>query len=108
MFFDKLSSSTTLLVEGLSQAAREANLAFSAQSAGGMFGMYFRSQVPSTFAEVMESDRDRFKRFFHAMLDLGVAMAPSAFEAGFVSSAHGEREVSQTLDAAREAFRRIG
>ena len=106
-FFDKLSSRTSQLVEGLSQAAREANLAFSAQSAGGMFGMYFRSEVPSTFAEVMDSDREAFKRFFHAMLDLGVAMAPSAFEAGFVSSAHGEREINQTLDAAREAFRRI-
>ena len=72
-----------------------------------MFGLYFRSQAPQTFAEVMESDRDRFNHFFHAMLELGVAMAPSAFEAGFVSSAHGDREVSQTLDAARTALSQV-
>ncbi len=106
-FFDKLAARTAQLVEGLSQAAREANQALSAQSAGGMFGLYFRPQAPRTFAEVMESDRDRFNHFFHAMLDLGVAMAPSAFEAGFVSSAHGDREVSQTLDAARTALSQI-
>jgi len=103
-FFDSLSSRTKQLVEGLSQVGREANQACSAQSVGGMFGFYFRAQVPQTFSQVMECDRDKFNRFFHAMLDLGVAMAPSAFEAGFVSSAHGEREVGQTLDAAREAF----
>jgi glutamate-1-semialdehyde 2,1-aminomutase len=106
-FFDRLSSRTAQLVEGLSEVAREANQAFSAQSAGGMFGFYFRSQAPGTFAEVMECDRDKFNHFFHAMLDLGVAMAPSAFEAGFVSSAHGDLEVSQTLDAARTALSRI-
>jgi glutamate-1-semialdehyde 2,1-aminomutase len=106
-FFDQLSARTTQLVEGLCLAARDANQAFSAQSAGGMFGLYFRSQAPQTFAEVMESDRDRFNHFFHAMLELGVAMAPSAFEAGFVSSAHGDREVSQTLDAARTALSQV-
>jgi glutamate-1-semialdehyde 2,1-aminomutase len=106
-FFDDLSSRTTRLVEGLSKVARETNQSFSAQSAGGMFGFYFRSQPPRTFAEVMESDREQFNRFFHAMLDLGVAMAPSAFEAGFVSSAHGERELSQTIDAARKALSQI-
>ncbi len=106
-FFDKLSARTTQLAEGLSQVAREANQPFSTQSAGGMFGFYFRSQAPRTFAEVMESDRDRFNHFFHAMLDLGVSMAPSAFEAGFVSSAHGDREISQTLDAARTALSQI-
>ncbi len=106
-FFDKLSARTAQLVEGLCRVAREANQGFSAQSAGGMFGLYFRSQAPRTFAEVMEADREKFNQFFHAMLDLGVAMAPSAFEAGFVSSAHGQREISETLDAARTALSQI-
>lgn len=106
-FFDRLSSRTQQLVEGLQQAGKEANQAFSAQSAGGMFGFYFREQVPQTFAEVMECDRETFNHFFHAMLDLGVALAPSAFEAGFVSSAHSENEIAQTVEAARAAFSRI-
>jgi len=106
-FFEDLSSRTTQLVEGLSQAAKDANQKFSAQSAGGMFGMYFRAEVPQSFAQVMESDRDRFNRFFHAMLELGVAIAPSAFEAGFVSSAHTQEDLKQTIDAARAAFSQI-
>ena len=107
-FFEDLSAATARLVEGMCRAANETNQAFSAQSAGGMFGFYFRDGVPRTFAEVMAADRDKFNRFFHAMLDLGVALAPSAFEAGFVSSAHGEREINETVDAARSAFGRVG
>ena len=72
-----------------------------------MFGFYFRDALPRTFAEVMQSDAQRFKRFFHAMLERGVYFAPSAYEAGFVSSAHGEGEVKATLAAAREAFAAI-
>jgi glutamate-1-semialdehyde 2,1-aminomutase len=106
-FFDKLSATAAQLVEGLNRIASEANQVFSAQSVGGMIGLYFRAEPPQTFAEVMQSDRDKFNRFFHAMLEHGVAIAPSAFEAGFVSAAHGPAELDQTFAAARQAFRRV-
>ncbi|MEO8847106.1 MAG: aspartate aminotransferase family protein, partial [Casimicrobiaceae bacterium] len=70
----------------------------------GMFGMYFAKRVPSGYDEVMACNRERFNRFFHAMLDRGVYLAPSAFEAGFVSSAHGAHEITTTLAAAEAAF----
>jgi glutamate-1-semialdehyde 2,1-aminomutase len=70
-----------------------------------MFGFHFRAALPRSFAEVMQSDVERFKRFFHAMLERGVYFAPSAYEAGFVSAAHGEAEIEATLAAAREALR---
>ena len=91
-------------IEGLNQAAQKRKLAFSAQHVGSMFGLYFRSGVPGSYAEVMQSDRDAFNRFFHAMLDRGIYLAPSAFEAGFVSSAHGEAEIRETIAAAEAAF----
>ena len=69
-----------------------------------MFGLYFRDPVPASLAEVMQCDKDAFKRFFHAMLAHGVYLAPSAFEAGFVSAAHGEAEIRDTLAAADAAF----
>lgn len=105
-FFDRLSATTGQLVAGLCRVAEEASQEFSAQSIGGMFGLYFRSAIPETFSQVMESDRDRFNRFFHHMLERGVAIAPSAFEAGFVSAAHGEAELEQTFAAAQAAFSR--
>lgn len=105
-FYEALAKRTSQLVDGLRREAATAGQDFSAQSVGGMFGAYFRSEPPRTYAQVMECDRERFNRFFHAMLELGVAMAPSAFEAGFVSSAHGEEELQRTFAAAREAFQR--
>lgn len=66
--------------------------------------MYFRSGVPQSFSQVMEADGDKFNRFFHLMLEAGIAFAPSAFEAGFVSAAHGQKELERTFDAARHAF----
>jgi glutamate-1-semialdehyde 2,1-aminomutase len=69
-----------------------------------MFGLFFRSVPPTSFAEVMTSDKERFNRFFHAMLDRGVYLAPSAFEAGFVSAAHGDEELRLTFKAADAAF----
>ncbi len=69
-----------------------------------MFGIYFREGVPGSFAEVTKSDTARFNRFFHAMLDNGVYLAPSAFEAGFVSACHDDAILQATLDAARKAF----
>jgi len=82
-------------------------LAFSAQSVGGMFGVYFRAAPPESYAQVMECDKNAFNRFFHAMLAQGVYLAPSAFEAGFVSAAHGEVEISATIEAASVAFAKI-
>ncbi len=82
-------------------------MTFSAQSIGGMFGLYFRASPPASFAEVMQSDRERFNRFFHAMLERGVYLAPSAYEAGFVSAAHTRAEIDATLAAARAAFKLV-
>ncbi|NJD86751.1 MAG: glutamate-1-semialdehyde-2,1-aminomutase [Betaproteobacteria bacterium] len=103
-FFDALSATTASLVEGLSREARQAGVDFSAACLGGMFGIFFRAAAPESFAQVMESDKERFNRFFHAMLRRGVYLAPSAFEAGFVSAAHGKAEIERTLAAARESF----
>jgi glutamate-1-semialdehyde 2,1-aminomutase len=103
-FFEALSARTAELVAGIAKEAREARVALSATSLGGMFGVHFRSTLPASFAEVMESDKEAFNRFFHAMLRRGVYLAPSAFEAGFVSAAHGTAEIDATLVAARESF----
>jgi glutamate-1-semialdehyde 2,1-aminomutase len=107
-FFEALGATTTALAEGLAREAAAAGIAFSAASLGGMFGLFFRAAPPRSFAEVMQSDRDAFNRFFHAMLERGVYLAPSAYEAGFVSSAHGEAEIAATLAAARSAFASMG
>ena len=106
-FYDTLVATTKKLVEGLVAAAHSAGIAFSAQSIGSMFGLYFRSTPPTSFAEVMQCDREKFNRFFHAMLERGVYLAPSAYEAGFVSAAHGAAEIEETLKAARESFAKL-
>jgi len=103
-FYENLSAQTTKLVEGLATAAKEAGVTFCADSEGGMFGLYFAERVPGSYAEIMTCDKEKFNAFFHAMLELGVYLAPSAFEAGFVSAAHGDEIIAATLDAAREAF----
>ncbi|MFM8391119.1 MAG: glutamate-1-semialdehyde 2,1-aminomutase [Methylophilaceae bacterium] len=103
-FHERLAATTKSLTDGLSAIAREAGVAFSAQAVGGMFGIYFSAEVPNSFDDVMQSDRDAFNRFFHAMLDDGIYLAPSAFEAGFVSAAHSEQDIEQTLSAARKYF----
>jgi glutamate-1-semialdehyde 2,1-aminomutase len=100
-FYDALAKSTTDLIEGLSAAARGHGIAFSGQSVGGMFGIYFRGRPPTSYAEVMECDKEAFNRFFHAMLEEGVYLAPSAYEAGFVSAAHGSTEIEATVSAAK-------
>ena len=105
-FQEKIEATTRRLVEGLQAEARRAKVAFAAQSIGSMFGVYFRDAPPRSFAEVMQCDRERFNRFFHAMLEQGVYLAPSAYETGFVSAAHGAAEVEATLEAARAAFAR--
>ena len=88
-------------------AAAKAGRPFSSASLGGMFGVFFRSAPPTGLAEVMTADREAFNRFFHAMLDEGVYLAPSAFEAGFVSSEHGREQIEATIAAAERAFARI-
>jgi glutamate-1-semialdehyde 2,1-aminomutase len=103
-FYDRLAATTRALCEGLARAAREHGVPFSATSVGGMFGIFFRANPPATFAEVLQCDRETFNRFFHAMLGAGIYLAPSAYEAGFVSSAHGEAEIGRTISAARTVF----
>ena len=103
-FHDKLAASTRALCEGLIGCAQRSNLPFSAASVGGMFGVFFRETPPSSFAEVMQCDKEAFNRFFHAMLAEGIYFAPSAYEAGFVSSAHGAAEITRTINAAEKVF----
>ena len=104
-FQEKISAVTDSLIQGLKNEAQKAGVVFSAQCVGSMFGLYFRTSPPTSFAEVMQCDKDRFNKFFHAMLERGVYLAPSAYEAGFVSAAHGATEIEATLTAAREAFK---
>ena len=103
-FFEGLEKTTRALAEGLAAEAGKAGVALSVDFAGGMFGFFFRATAPRSFAEVMQCDRDAFNRFFHAMLERGVYLAPSAYEAGFVSAAHGPAELEATLLAARASF----
>ena len=103
-FYDHLTAATRALCEGVARAAQDHGVPFSAAGVGGMFGLYFRAAPPASFAEVMQCDREAFNRFFHAMLAAGIYLAPSAYEAGFVSSAHGVAEIERTVGAARKVF----
>jgi len=107
-FHDELTAYTSTMLDGLQQRADAAQVPFVTTQAGGMFGLYFSGADDIvTFQDVMASDAERFKRFFHLMLDGGVYLAPSAFEAGFTSIAHGEAELKITLDAAERAFAQL-
>jgi glutamate-1-semialdehyde 2,1-aminomutase len=103
-FFERLGAATRSLCEGLVSAGRKRGVPFSAQAVGGMFGLYFRAAPPSSYAEVMQCDAEAFKQFFHGMLERGVYLAPSAYEAGFVSSAHSDADIAATVAAAEAAF----
>ncbi|KTT35755.1 glutamate-1-semialdehyde 2,1-aminomutase [Pseudomonas oryzihabitans] len=104
-FHAELTDYTTRMLQGLQDRADAAGVPFVTTQAGGMFGLYFSgAEDIVTFSDVMASDSERFKRFFHLMLDGGVYLAPSAFEAGFTSIAHGDEELRITLDAAERAF----
>ena len=92
-FYDTLGARTLRLVEGLNAAAAKHGVQFVADSVGGMFGLYFAQAVPRNYAEVMACDKERFNRFFHAMLDRGVYLAPALYEAGFVSAAHSDADI---------------
>jgi glutamate-1-semialdehyde 2,1-aminomutase len=106
-FYDKLGAQTRKLTEGLADRAARHQIAFSADHVGGMFGVYFAAQVPKSLNEVSASDIERFKKFFHGMLDHGVYFAPSAYEAGFVSSTHDDSVIEATLDAADSVFKSL-
>ena len=104
-FYEALAERTTQLVEGVAQAASETGVPLATEHAGGMFGFIFTDGGPvSSFAQVAAADVERFKTFFHGMLAEGVYLAPSAFEAGFVSAAHGDAEIEQTISAARKVM----
>ena len=103
-FYDALAAKTRSFTEGLAAAAKRANVEFCAQSVGGMFGLYFAPRVPDSYDTVMACDKARFNRFFHAMLEAGVYLAPSAYEAGFVSAAHGDADIRDTIAAAERIF----
>jgi glutamate-1-semialdehyde 2,1-aminomutase len=103
-FYDALAARTRLLTDGLLAVAAETGTPFSVNRVGGMFGLFFTGEKVDTYAQATAGDVAAFNRFFHGMLKRGVYLAPSAFEAGFVSSAHSDDVIAQTLEAARGAF----
>ena len=103
-FYHQLALMTKKLVDGMIEAANKNGIEFSARSVGGMFGLYFRESPPNSFDEIMKSDRAKFNKFFHSMLEQGVYFGPSAFEAGFVSAAHTEKDINETIKASYKAF----
>ena len=106
-FYDALEAKTNSLCDGLEAAARDAGVPFTTQRVGGMFGMFFSGETVDTYAQAMACDTTAFNRFFHAMLERGVYLAPSAFEAGFMSSAHDDVVIAETIRVAAEAFRAL-
>jgi glutamate-1-semialdehyde 2,1-aminomutase len=96
-----LDAKAKRLVSGIVAKAKEAGIAMTSNQVGGMFGLFFSDVEKITrFAQVTKSDQERFKKFFHGMLDEGVYLAPSAFEAGFVSAAHTNDDIDATIEAA--------
>ncbi|MGR9099671.1 MAG: glutamate-1-semialdehyde 2,1-aminomutase, partial [Gammaproteobacteria bacterium] len=107
-FYDALAAKTKRLAEGFREKARQAGIPLAVNCVGGMFGLFFTEEESvGNFAQVTACDQDLFKRFFHAMLDEGVYLAPSAFEAGFVSAAHSDEDIEQTLQTAEAIFKRL-
>ena len=107
-FYEALQIKTETLVSGIRQAAAQAGVAMTSNQVGGMFGLFFsEAENISRFEQVMQCDQERFKRFFHGMLAEGVYLAPSAFEAGFVSAAHDDAVLAQTIEAATRVFSRL-
>jgi glutamate-1-semialdehyde 2,1-aminomutase len=106
-FHAKLTAQTQKLVDGLKTVAKEVGVIFNAQSVGGMFGLYFCEKCPTSYHEMMQSNKEHFNQFFHSMLDSGIYLGPSAFEAGFVSAAHTDEDIANTIAAAKKAFSQI-
>jgi glutamate-1-semialdehyde 2,1-aminomutase len=107
-FFEALTAKTAMLARGLAERAKRAGVPLTTQHVGGMFGIFFtREKSVTSFAQVMACDVERFKKFFHGMLREGVYLAPSAFEAGFVSAAHTESDIDETLDKAEKVLKTL-
>jgi glutamate-1-semialdehyde 2,1-aminomutase len=106
-FYEALAARTRSLTDGLAGAARAAGVAFSADSEGGMFGFFLLPELPRNYTEVMKTEGARFNRLFHGLLDRGVYIAPALYEAGFVSAAHSEQDIADTVAAAAEVFRTL-
>ncbi|RQO59332.1 glutamate-1-semialdehyde-2,1-aminomutase [Paucibacter sp. KBW04] len=104
-FFEDLSAKTRRLVDGLAAVAKENGVPFSVDAQGGMFGFFLMDSLPQEYQTVMTTDKERFNRFFHGMLDEGIYLAPALYEAGFVSAAHSDADLNQTLEAARKVLR---
>jgi glutamate-1-semialdehyde 2,1-aminomutase len=105
-FYEALGKKTEKLTAGLKALADQAGIAMTTNTVGGMFGLFFSTEEKiSYFAQVMQCDQTLFKRFFHAMLEQGVYLAPSAFEAGFVSAAHSDVDLEKTLAIAETTFK---
>jgi len=106
-FFEALSASTRKLMDGLASEARQAGVELTTDCEGGMFGFFFADHLPQHYQAVMAKGTDKFNRFFHLMLDQGVYLAPAMYEAGFVSAAHTEQDIAETVAAAAKAFRQL-
>jgi len=104
-FFDDLSRKTRTLVDGLKAAADAAGVPFSVDCQGGMFGFFFMPELPQNYTTVMTTDQPRFNRFFHGLLDRGVYIAPALYEAGFVSAAHTDADIAETITVAADVLR---
>ena len=104
-FYEELTKKTTYLLEGIQKVADKHSIAFTTSQVGGMFGLFFTDQAKVTsFAEVQKCDGEKFKKFFHLCLDHGVYLAPSSFEAGFVSAAHSYEQLDATITNIDKAF----
>ncbi|MDE2370358.1 MAG: glutamate-1-semialdehyde 2,1-aminomutase, partial [Burkholderiales bacterium] len=103
-FFEALAARTRSLVDGLTASARAAGVPLVGDCEGGMFGFFFASELPQNYGAVLATDKDRFNRYFHAMLDRGVYLAPALYEAGFVSAAHGAADIEATVAASAQAL----
>ncbi len=106
-FFEDLGRKTQSLISGLTQAAHGAGVPFCGDSQGGMFGFFLMNELPQNYAKVMTTDSSKFNKFFHGLLDLGVYIAPALYEAGFVSAAHSEADISDTVAVAQEVFKTL-
>ena len=103
-----LNELTTRLADGLMDAARKENIPFVVNHVGGMFGLFFtEAETVTCYQDVMQCNVERFKKFFHLMLEEGVYLAPSAFEAGFMSLAHSQEDIQRTISAARRCFAKL-
>ena len=105
--YERLEANALRLSQGLERLAREAGIPFTASALGGLFGFFFHAGPVRSYADAQKADARAFKSFFHAMLERGVYLAPSPFEAGFLTCAHGDSELDQTLEAARHAFAQV-